>query len=168
MAKGLRPRLGVPSLVTSRCRTGPRHVTHIPRSDHGAVPLPCDLVDTASGDRWAACQGQVCSQPAADRPSVLQHCREAAATVTTHTLARDLNVGSALSDARRIEVVANGLPVFGGAQLAVDATHVSALTSTVYTYVCSTCAHMCVPIRHVFVFRVGRRVPHVNTLVCAR
>ena len=34
-----------------------------------------------------------------------------------------------VADARRLEVVADGLPLFGGAQLAVDATLVSALRS---------------------------------------
>ena len=57
---------------------------------------------------------------------------------------------------------------FWGSPVAFDTTLVSALTSTVYTYVCCTCTHMCVPIGHVFVFQVNRCVFHVNTLVCAR
>ena len=50
--------------------------------------------------------------------------------VAMHTLVRDLNVGSVPGDDRRIEVIANGLPLWGGMQLAVDTTLVSALSST--------------------------------------
>ena len=57
-------------------------------------------------------------------------CREAGAVVAMHTLVRDLNVGSVPGDDRRIEVIANGLPLWGGMQLAVDTTLVSALSST--------------------------------------
>ena len=57
-------------------------------------------------------------------------CREAGARVTTHTLLSDLNVPSVdRFDNRRIEVIANGLPLHHGAQLAVDTTLVSPLTS---------------------------------------
>ena len=52
----------------------------------------------------------------------------AGATVTTHTLLRDLNVHVNSLDDRRIEVI-NGLPLCGGVQLAVDTTLVSALDS---------------------------------------
>ena len=48
-------------------------------------------------------------------------CREAGARV-------DMNIDVLVSDARRIEVVCNGLPLWHGAQLAVDATLVSPLT----------------------------------------
>ena len=40
----------------------------------------------------------------------------------------DMNIDVPVSDARRIEVVCNGLPLWHGAQLAVDATLVSPLT----------------------------------------
>ena len=42
--------------------------------------------------------------------------------VAMHILVRDLNVGSVPADDRRIEVIANGLPLWGGMQLAVDTT----------------------------------------------
>ena len=42
---------------------------------------------------------------------------------------RDLNATVDRADDRRIEVIANGLPLWNGAQLAVDTTLVSALTS---------------------------------------
>jgi len=55
-------------------------------------------------------------------------CREAGARVRTNVCVRDLNVGVlAPTDGRRIEVIADGLPLFHGSQLAVDTTLVSAL-----------------------------------------
>ena len=58
-------------------------------------------------------------------------CREAGARVTTNTRLSDLNLDHInRHDDRRIEVIANGLPLWGGAQLAVDTTLVSLLTSS--------------------------------------
>jgi hypothetical protein len=55
-------------------------------------------------------------------------CREAGARVRQNVFLRDLNVGpSRPTDGRRLEVVANGLPLYHGAQFAVDATLVCAL-----------------------------------------
>ena len=57
-------------------------------------------------------------------------CREAGGRVRTNVFVRDLNLSNARpNDGRRIEVIADGLPLFHGAQLAVDATLVSALRS---------------------------------------
>ena len=57
-------------------------------------------------------------------------CREAGGRVTTNVMIRDLDLFQPrVADAQRFEVVADGLPLFGGAQLAVDATLVSALRS---------------------------------------
>jgi hypothetical protein len=47
--------------------------------------------------------------------------------VATNVFVRDLNVDEGAVDGRRLEVVANGLPLWGGAQLAVDTTLVSPL-----------------------------------------
>ena len=48
--------------------------------------------------------------------------------MTTNVLLRDLDVGMHnVADGRRLEVVADGLPLFGGAQLAIDTTLVCAL-----------------------------------------
>jgi len=50
-------------------------------------------------------------------------CREAGARVGENALLRDMNVaGISGHDERSLEVVANGLPLWGGAQLAVDTT----------------------------------------------
>ena len=51
---------------------------------------------------------------------------QAGARVTTNILGRDLDLAEPnAADGRRLEVVANGLPLFGGAQLAIDTTLVS-------------------------------------------
>ena len=57
-------------------------------------------------------------------------CREAGATVACHVLVRDLNIHPERFDDRRIEVIANGLPLWSGAQLAVDTTLVSPLDAS--------------------------------------
>ena len=55
-------------------------------------------------------------------------CREAGTRVATNVLVRDMDLNAPNArDARRLEVVADGVPLFGGAQLAVDTTLVSAL-----------------------------------------
>ena len=55
-------------------------------------------------------------------------CREAGGTVTTNVMVRDLDLGDPqAADGRRLEVVVHGLPLFGGCQLAKDATVVSVL-----------------------------------------
>ena len=54
-------------------------------------------------------------------------CREAGARVATNVFLRDLNLGLPLTDGRRLEVVAHGLPAFGGVQVAVDVTLISPL-----------------------------------------
>ena len=54
-------------------------------------------------------------------------CREAGARVRENQLVRELNLEVPAGDARKIEVIANGLPFWGGKQLAVDTTVVSAL-----------------------------------------
>ena len=56
-------------------------------------------------------------------------CREAGATVATNIRLRDLNVVAARHDDRCLEIIAIGLPLWGGVQLAVDSTLVSAFDS---------------------------------------
>ena len=55
-------------------------------------------------------------------------CREAGARVRENQLVRELNIATSQIDGRRIEVIANGLPLWGGKQLVIDTTVVSALT----------------------------------------
>ena len=55
-------------------------------------------------------------------------CREVGGRVATNVFVRDLDLDvHNAGDARRLEVVADLLPLFGGAQLAVDTTLVSVL-----------------------------------------
>ena len=56
-------------------------------------------------------------------------CREAGARVAENVFLRAMNLnGISAHDGREIEVVATGLPLFGGAQLAVDTTLVAPLS----------------------------------------
>ena len=59
------------------------------------------------------------------KSAVARIYREAGARVGWNVLVRDLNLDEPVLDARRIEVVANGLPLWHGVQLAVDSTLVS-------------------------------------------
>ena len=52
-------------------------------------------------------------------------CREGEPRVATNVFSRDMNVDVPLAGSRRIEVLANGLPLWQGAQVAVDTTFVS-------------------------------------------
>ena len=55
-------------------------------------------------------------------------CREGGARVTVNMLVRDMDLPVPNArDARRLEIVADGLPLFGGVQLALDTTLVSPL-----------------------------------------
>ena len=55
-------------------------------------------------------------------------CREAGGRVAANLFVRNMDLGlPRAGDNRRLEVVVEGLPLYGGAQLAVDTTLVSAL-----------------------------------------
>ena len=59
---------------------------------------------------------------------VARICREAGGRVTSNVMVRDLDLPAPdVSDSRRLEVVVDGLPLFGGCQSAVDTTLVCAL-----------------------------------------
>ena len=55
-------------------------------------------------------------------------CQEAGARVARNVRLANMNIDVAVTDDRRIEVVANGLPCWHGSQQAVDATIVSPVT----------------------------------------
>ena len=56
-------------------------------------------------------------------------CREAGARVSVNQFVRDLDIAAPnAADTRRLEVVADGLPLFHGAHLAIDTTMVSPLS----------------------------------------
>ena len=102
------------------------------------LPLPlaparcrCGRPLDAVGDHVAACprSGVLRARGGPLERAAARVCREAGAAVATHVLVRDLNLQAHRHDERRIEVIANGLPLWGGSQLAVDTTLVSPLTS---------------------------------------
>ena len=73
-----------------------------------------------TNDMWAS---QVALESAAARV-----CREAGARVSTNVMMRDMDLLPLdRPDTRRLEVVADGLPLHHGAQLAIDTTMVSPL-----------------------------------------
>ena len=83
------------------------------------------------GDHRAACpQARILrSRGVALERAAARICREAGARVTTNTRVTDFNLAQVTrQDDRRIEVIANGLNLWGGAQLAIDTTLVSPLT----------------------------------------
>ena len=103
-------------------------------------PLPpssrfcrCGLLLDPLGHHRAACGGAgVLGRRAfALESAAARVCREAGARVTTNVMVRDLDlVPQERVDGRRLEVVADGLPLFHGAQLAVDTTMVAPHTPT--------------------------------------
>ena len=102
--------------------------------------LPLQAVDAQSecgasldvqGRHGAACprSGRLWSRAVGPERTLARVCREAGATVRCNVRLRDMNVVVSATDMRSIEVWAIGLPLHHGAQLAVDITLRSALTS---------------------------------------
>ena len=93
------------------------------------LPLPlsarfcrCRRTLDPLGDHRAACaqSGLLRARGGAMERAAARICREAGARVTTNTRLVDLNLEHLdRQDDRRIEVIANGLPLWGGNQLAV-------------------------------------------------
>ena len=101
------------------------------------IPLPfsrrvcrCGLLLDSFGHHRADCSraGVLERRGFALESAAARMCREAGGRVTTNMFIRDLDVAvpNALGGPR-LEVVADGLPLFGGAQLAVDTTLVFTL-----------------------------------------
>ena len=89
-----------------------------------------DPLDT-HGHHIAACarMGRVKKRATPTERVLARIFREAGARVSFNAFLRDRNVGVPADDPRRIEVLAQDLPCFAGAQLAVDITLRSVLTS---------------------------------------
>ena len=102
-------RLQLPAPITIiRCSCGRQLDQH---GDHRAACSTCGILKKRS----------VPLEKAAARV-----CREAGARVAENVLLRDMNLsGISARDGRRVEVVANGLPLWSGAQLVIDTTLVS-------------------------------------------
>ena len=81
------------------------------------------------GDHRSACGtcGVLVQRGFPPEAAVARICREAGARVATNVAVRDLNIPVPPADGRRLEVVANNLPLWNGAQLALDVTLVSPL-----------------------------------------
>ena len=95
------------------------------------MPLPlgpshcrCRRRMDSLGDHRAACPNAGVLKPRGIplEKAVARICREAGARVRQNVLLADMNLDTPVADQRQIEVVANGLPLWHGAQLAVDAT----------------------------------------------
>ena len=82
------------------------------------------------GDHRSACatSGVLASRALPLEHAVARVCREGGARVARNVRVADMNIDVPVSDARCIEVVAHGLPLWHGAQLALDATIVSPVT----------------------------------------
>ena len=100
------------------------------------LPLPltatrcsCRHLFDSLGDHRATCavNGVLGPRGAVLERAVARMCREAGANVGWNVLLRELNLDEPVQDERRIEIVANGLPIWHGSQVAVDTTLVSAL-----------------------------------------
>ena len=101
------------------------------------LPLPlnarvcrCGRLPDSLGNHRSACavSGALVRRGFEVEVAVARICREGGARVSTNVMVRDLDLSQAPGvDGRRFEVVAEGLSLFGGAQLAIDATLVSAL-----------------------------------------
>ena len=102
------------------------------------LPLPpsvrtcrCGRVLDNLGDHRASCPraGVLAGRGFALEAAAARICREAGARVVSNCMVRDLNLDVPPGDARLLEVVANNLPLWNGAQLAIDTTFVSSLRS---------------------------------------
>ena len=90
---------------------------------------PCGGNLDALGDHRSACVqvGVLARRAGPLERAAARIGREAGARVATNVSLRDLNLDLPAADGRRIEVVANNLPMWQGAQIAVDTTIVSPL-----------------------------------------
>ena len=88
------------------------------------------ILDTR-GQHRAACprSGRLRSRAVPTERTLARICREAGATVRCNAKLRDMNVRVHATDERSIEVLASGLAMNHGAQLAVDITLRSAVTA---------------------------------------
>ena len=87
-------------------------------------------LDTLGRHRAACCRsGRLFTRACPTERSLARVCREAGATVRFNTMLRDMNINVSADDHRSIEVLASGLPLHHGAQIAVDITLRCALRS---------------------------------------
>ena len=104
------------------------------------LPLPltkrtcgCGRLLDSSGHHRAACAnvGVLGRRGFALESAATRVCREAGGRASVNQCVRDLDIAAPnAADNRRLEVVADGFPLFHGAQLAIDTTMVSPLSCT--------------------------------------
>ena len=103
------------------------------------LPLPitdatcgCGVCLDLLGRHRAACprSGRLRTRAVPTERTLARVCREAGAFVRVNAKLRDMNVEVRADDERATQVLASGLPIHQGAQLAVDITVRSPLTST--------------------------------------
>ena len=101
----------------------------------------CGALLDVQGRHRAVCprSGRLRSRAVGFERTLARVCREAGATVRCNVRLRDMNVAVSATDTRSIEVLATGLPLHHGAQLAVDITLRSALTSASHACPCGHC-----------------------------
>ena len=82
------------------------------------------------GQHRAACprSGRLRSRAVPFERTLARLCREAGATVRRNARLRDMNISVPVTDERAIEVLASGLELNHGAQLAVDVQTLRQLT----------------------------------------
>ena len=99
------------------------------RSTPSAYPFnhrcSCGGALDSLGDHRAACATSGFLRSIPVERAVARICREAGGPVRTNIFLRDMNLPSPPPDARAIEVLVSGLPLWHGAQIAIDATWVS-------------------------------------------
>ena len=97
-------------------------------------PLPLSLrfcrcgrpLDSFGHHRAACSRAGLLGRRGSVESAAARVCREAGVRVAMNVLVRDMDLALPNAhDARRLEILADGLPLFGGAQLAVDTTGVS-------------------------------------------
>ena len=84
----------------------------------------CGLLLDVQGRHRAACprSGRLKSIVEAPERTLARVCREAGATVRSNAMLRDTKFAASATDHRAIQVLASGLPLHHGVQLAVDIT----------------------------------------------
>ena len=124
-----------------RCSGGSRiHIATVTISDHRSGETLLEVTEASCscegrldclGRHRAACpqSGRLRARAVGPERTLARICREGGAVVRTNVKLRDMNTTVPVTDEREIEVVASGLPLRHGAQLAVDITLRSALTS---------------------------------------
>ena len=130
------------SLALTTCPTSvltkiPPHLFKVVLLRRLRLPLPlsphtcgCGLPIDSFGHHRASCTrtGALGRRGFALESAAARVCREVGGRVTTNVMVRDLDLPVLnATDSRRLEVVVDGLPLFGGSQLAVDTTLVCSL-----------------------------------------